>query len=140
MEFSKALGETVDEESFAIGDVRMFLLDRLKRHGAVEETRSDDLSAAVETVKNFNQRTFRVKGRGIRASRVPYEEVLRFLDEELPGYYTYTTKVQTYEDRHDVPHARIEIKGWSGLSQRMNRYNPFDMSIMVRTEPPAFKK
>jgi len=118
----------------------MFLLDRLKKRGTLEEMQSDGLSAAVDAVKQFDQRTFRVKGRGIRASHVSHEEVSRFLDEEFPGYYTYTTKVQTYEDRHDVRHARIDIKGWSGLSQRMNRYNPFDMTITIRTEAPASKE
>jgi hypothetical protein len=118
----------------------MFLLDRLKRHGTIDEIQSDGLSAAIEAVRQFDQRTFRVKGRGIRASHVVYEEVSRFLDEEFPGYYTYTTKVQIYEDRHDVRHARIEIKGWSGLSQRMNRYNPFDMTVTIRTEPPTSKE
>jgi len=118
----------------------MFLLDRLKRHGAIDETQSDGLSAAIKAVKQFDQRTFRVRGRGIRASHVPYEEVSRFLDEEFPGYYTYKTKVQTYKGRHDACHARIDIKGSSGLSQRMNRYNPFDMTITIRTEPPAPKE
>ena len=118
----------------------MFLLDRLKRHGTIDEVQSDGLLAAIEAVKQFDQRTFRVRGRGIRASHVSYEEVSRFLDEDFPEYYTYTTKVQTYEDRHNVPHARIDIKGWSGLSQRMNRYNPFDMTVTIRTEPPTSKE
>jgi hypothetical protein len=98
---------------------------------------SEGLSAAIETAKQFDQRTFRVKGWGIRASHVPCQEVSRFLEEEFPGYYTYTTKVQTYRDRHDVRHARIKIKGWSGLSRQMNRYNPFDMTCTIRTEPPT---
>ena len=118
----------------------MFLLDRLKRHGAVDEIQSDGLSAAMDTIKQFGQRTFRVRGRGIRASHVAYEEMSRFLDEEFPGYYTYTTKVQTYKDRHDARHARIDIKGWSGLTQRMNRYNPFDITVTIRTEAPAPKE
>ncbi len=118
----------------------MFFLERWKRHGVIAETRSDGLSAALETVKQFDQRTFRVKGGGIRASHVPYEEVSRFLDEEFPDYYSYTTKVQTYEDQHDIRHSRIEIKGWSGLSQRMNRYNPFDITVTIRTEPPVVKE
>ena len=118
----------------------MFVLDRFRKHDAIEEMKSDGLSAAIRTVEQFDQRTFRVKGKGIRASHVPHEEVSRFLDEEFPGYYTYTTKVQTYRDRHDVRHARIDIKGWSGLSQRMNRYNPLDITITIRTEPPASKE
>jgi len=136
----KTLDEMTVRAYCAVGDIRMFLLDRLKRHGTIDEVQSDGLLAAIEAVKQFDQRTFRVRGRGIRASHVSYEEVSRFLDEDFPEYYTYTTKVQTYEDRHNVPHARIDIKGWSGLSQRMNRYNPFDMTVTIRTEPPTSKE
>ncbi len=115
----------------------MSFLDRLKRRTVVDEMQSEGLSAAIEAVKQFDQRTFCVTGQGLRASHVPSEEVSRFLEEEFPDYYSYTTKVQTYTKPQDVLHARIEIKGWSGLSQQMNRYNPFDMTCTIRTEPPA---
>ena len=104
----------------------MFLLDRLKGHTSVERTESDDLGSALRMLGQFKERTFKVRGRGIRASRVPADEVARFVQEELPGYYTYTTRVKTYTDRHQVRHMCVEIKGWIGLSRKMNRYNPFD--------------
>lgn len=115
----------------------MSLLDRLKRHRSVDEIHSEGLSTAIETVTQFDQRTFRVKGQGIRASHVPYEEVFRFLREEFPDYYTYTAKTQMYEDRHGIRHTRIEIKGWIGFSRQMNRYNPLDITCTIQTEPPA---
>ena len=114
----------------------MSLLERLKRRRSVKQTRAEGLAAALEAVERFRGRTFRVNGRGIRAAHVPQDEVARFIDEEFPGYYTYTTKVETYTGRRNVRHAWIEIKGWSGLSRQMNRYNPFDMTCTIRTEPP----
>ena len=115
----------------------MFLLDRLKGHESFESTESEGLGPVLETVDRFKDRTFKVRARGIRASRVPVEEVRRFLQEELPGYYTYTTRTVVYEDRRQVRHARVEIKGWIGLSRQINRYNPLDITCTVCTESPA---
>ncbi len=115
----------------------MFLLDRLRRHTVVESRESEGLGPILETVERFKDRTFKVRARGIRASHVPVEEVKRFLQEELPGYYTYTNRTVVYENRRQVRHARIEIKGWIGLSRQMNRYNPLDITCTVRTESPS---
>ena len=115
----------------------MFLLDRLKGHTTVEFAESEGLGFALERVGMFKDRTFKVRGGGIWASHVPADEVTRFIQEELPGYYTYTTRVETYTDRQQVRHARLEIKGWIGLSRRMNRYNPFDLTCTIRTEAPT---
>jgi hypothetical protein len=115
----------------------MFFLDRLKGRTLAEFVESEGLGSALRTLGRFQERTFKVRGCGIRASHVPNEEVARFVQEELPGYYTYTTRVETFVDRHQVRHACIEIKGWIGLSRRMNRYNPLDMTCTIRTEAPA---
>ena len=115
----------------------MSLLDRLKGRTSVECTESEGLGFVIEALGSFEERTFTVRGGGIRASHVPCEEVARFLREELPDYYTYTARTETFMDRHDVRHACIAIKGWIGLSRRMNRYNPFDVTCTIWTETPA---
>jgi len=115
----------------------MFWLDRLKGHTSVECRESEGLGSALEMVEIFKGRTFKVRGRGIRASHVPAEEIARFVQEELPRYYTYTTRVETYTDRQKVHHVCVRIKGWIGLSRQMNRYNPFDLTCIIRTENPA---
>jgi hypothetical protein len=112
----------------------MFSLNRLKGHTAVERTEFEGLGPALQMLEQFKERTFKVRGRGIRASHVLADEVTRFIQEELPGYYTYTTRVETFVDRHEIRHACIEIKGWIGLSRQMNRYNPFDITCTIRTE------
>jgi len=115
----------------------MFLLDRLKGYTLVECKESEGLGFALQTAETFKGRTFTVRGRGIRASHVPADEIARFVQEELPSYYTYTTIVQIYMDRHKVRHVYVKIKGWIGLSRQMNRYNPFDLTCMVKTEAPT---
>jgi hypothetical protein len=115
----------------------MSLLDRLKGRISVEYTESEGVGFALRTAEAFQGRTFTVRGRGIQAAQVSADEVARFVQEELPDYYTYTTRVQTYTDRHKVRHACVEIKGWIGLSRRMNRYNPLDWTCTIKTEPPV---
>jgi len=115
----------------------MSLWNRVRGRTSVERKESEGVGSVLEMAEMFQGRTFQVKGRGIRAAHVLADEVARFVQEELPGYYTYTTRVQTYTDRHKIRQARVEIKGWIGLSRRMNRYNPFDWTCIIKTETPA---
>ena len=115
----------------------MPLLNRLRRRTLVGCRDSEGLGAAIETAETFKERTFKVRGHGIRASHVSADEIARFVRAELPAYYTYATRVENYIDRREVPHVRVTIKGWIGLSRRMNRYNPFDLTCIIETETPA---
>jgi len=114
----------------------MSLIDNILGYRSVKRRNSDNLRLALETVERFKGRSFKFKGGRTKASGVPSEEVIRFVEEELPRYYTYSTKVKTYSDRHKTPHACIEIKGTLSLSKELNRYNPFDVICTVKTEKP----
>ena len=114
----------------------MSLLDCLKGNQFIEHRRCDGLGLAVATLERFPGRSFRFKGVGMNASGVPAEEVIRFVQEELPQYYNYTTHAKTYSDRSKTPQARIEIAGTMGLSKKLNRYNPLDVSCTIQTEKP----
>lgn len=114
----------------------MSLIDQIWGYRSVEHRRSDNLRLALETVGRFKDRSFKFRGAGMKASGVPSQEVIRFVEEELPGYYTYSTQVKTYSDRHGTPHAYIEIKGTMSLSRELNRYNPLDVSCTIKTEKP----
>lgn len=115
----------------------MPLIERLRKHTSVTCTESQGLTGALDTVAAFKGRQFKVRGRGIKASHVPDEEVSRFIREELPDYYTYVTYIETYADRRGVRHARLRIHGSMGLSRQMNRYNPFDVTFTMKTERAA---
>jgi hypothetical protein len=114
----------------------MSLLDCLKGNQSIERRQSNGLGLAVATLERFQERSFRFKGVGMNASGVPADEVIRFVQEELPQYYSYTTRAKTYSDRSDTPQARIEITGTMGVSKRLNRYNPLDVSCTIKTEKP----
>ena len=115
----------------------MSFLDCLRRNKSIEYHESDGRGLAVTTLERFAGRRFRVKGPGIKAFSVPTEEVVRFVQEELPDYYTYTTRTKAYSDRNETPQVCIEITGTMGVSRRLNRYNPLDIRCTIKTEKPT---
>ncbi len=109
------------------------LLCRLKGQRSAEYRQANGLALAVATLDAFRDRSFRVKGMGIKNDNVPGEEVIRFIEEELPDYYTYNTQAKTYANRHAIPQAHVTITGTMGLSRRLNRYNPLDLKCTIRS-------
>ena len=77
----------------------MSLMDKLKRRSDLQHREEDGLDLAATIVDSFEDRKFRVTGPGLKARGVDGEEVARFLQEELPDYYTYVTRITTYTDR-----------------------------------------
>jgi hypothetical protein len=72
----------------------MNLIDWLVRRQAVECSKGEGLNSAVRTVKEFKGRIFGCRGKKSRYSGISSEEILRFILEELPDYYNYTTKAK----------------------------------------------
>ena len=114
----------------------MSFWNRITARRSVQRTESDGLTLALATVEDFKHRTFRFKGMGMKASRLPAAEVTRFIRDEMPDYYNYTSRVTTRLDMHCVRHAAIEITGTMGVSRGLNRYNPLDVTCTIKTEKP----
>jgi len=112
------------------------LIDWFTGRTSVERCEGDGLDLAIRTIKGLVERTFRCRKAAPKTSDIHYEEILEFIQEGLPQYYSYTTRVKTYEDRNGVPQAEIRIAGTMGLSRRMNKYNPLDIALSIRTETP----
>jgi len=112
-------------------------VDWLAGRKSMEYGEGEGLELALRTAEEFDGRTFKCRGRGARHSRTSYEEILRFIQKELPDYYNYTTRVKKYIDRRGIPQVQIEIAGSMGLSRQLNRYNPLDMAFFIKTESPA---
>jgi len=112
------------------------LIDWLARKKSVEYSEGEGLNLAVQIAKEFEGRTFGCKERKSGPSGVSAEEIRRFIQEELPDYYNYTTKVKTYIDKKGISQAEIEIAGSIGLSRQFNRYNPLNRTFYIKTESP----
>lgn len=113
------------------------LMDRLAGRRRIECTEDQGLELAIRTVKEFGERTFKCPDTRPKTSNIRSQEMLEFLEKELPTYYSYTTRVKKYLDRKGIAQVRIEIAGTMELSSQMKRYNPLDISLSVRSESPG---
>ena len=109
------------------------LLGRLKERLTAEYNESDGVNLALQTIERFKDRTFKFKAVGMKHRNVRAKEIIRFIKEELPGYYTYTTKIKTFTDIKKTEQAHIIINGTLGIT---GRYNPLDRSFTIKTEKP----
>jgi hypothetical protein len=89
---------------------------------------------ALDTIREFEGRTFRCKQVVPGQRGISGEEMQRLINEELPAYYDYSTRVTKYIDNRNKERARIEIMGSIGLRGSSGRYNPLDVKIRVKTE------
>ena len=100
----------------------------------VERKESEGLNLALQTIEGFKERTFRCRQRRTQYAGISSEEIREFVQEGLPDYYSYTTRVKKYIDRKGIPQAKIEIIGNIGLSRQLNRYNPLNRTFCIATE------
>ena len=103
----------------------------LKGRLAAEYNESGGVNIALQTIERFKDRTFKFKAAGMKHRNMPAKEIMRFIKEELPAYYTYTTKIKTFTDINRTEQAHIVIKGTLGIT---GRYNPLDRSFTIKTE------
>jgi len=109
------------------------LIDWLLQRKQVEHKESQGIRLALQTIEGLEGRTFSCPETTPKTSRIPREEILELIQQELPTHYDYTTRVKTYLDRKGIPQAQIEIIGSIGMS---NRYNPLDRTFHIISEPP----
>jgi len=109
------------------------LLGRFKGRLTPEYNESGGVNLSLQTIERFKDQTFKFKAAGMKHRNVPAKEIIRFIKEELPGYYTYTTKIKTFMDIKKTEQAHIIINGTLGI---IGRYNPLDRSFTIKTEKP----
>jgi hypothetical protein len=99
----------------------------------VEHKEAPGIGLAIQTLEDFVGRTFMCPETAPKTSGIHREEILELIQEKLPPYYDYTTRVKTYLDRKGISQAQIEIIGNIAISKR---YNPLDKTFHIRSEPP----
>ena len=110
--------------------------DWIKRRSDVEQKQADGTDLAIQTVEKFKDMTFKFKGPGMKHSHIPSEEIIRFIHEGLPQYYNYRTRVTTFCDKDNTSQANIKIEGTIGIRGPSARYNPLDLTFIIKTESP----
>lgn len=109
------------------------IIDWLAGRKHIEQTKDPGISLVIQTIEEFPGRTFSCPETAPKTSGIQREEILELIQEELPGYYNYTTRVKKYVDRRGTPQAEIEIVGSLSV---LERYNPFDRTFHIATEAP----
>jgi hypothetical protein len=99
----------------------------------VDKRQEKGLGLALEVLESLQDRTFKIKGRGIRGKVASSSEVIRFLQEELPEYYQYQTSIVAYVTRKNMCHVRIDVEGWLGIRCDLRRQSPLDMRLLIKT-------
>ena len=112
------------------------IIDWLAGRKYIEKAKAPGTNLAIQTIEEFHGRTFSCKETTPKTSGIEREEILELINEELPGYYDYTTMVKKYVDRRGTPQAKIELIGSLSV---LERYNPFDRTFHIKTEGPKVR-
>jgi len=105
-------------------------IDWLAGRKKVIHQEDEGINLVIQTINEFENRTFTLKGT-YKYSNIDFEEIQRFVQEELPNYYNYTTRIKKYINKKGIPQAKIEIIGRVGFIQR---YNPLNIEVCIKTE------
>ena len=97
--------------------------------------KAEGIDIALQALGQFEGRTFTVKD-GLHLHRaVTTADVRTYIQTQLPQYYNYQAQLTTYTDRNEKQQVRIILKGHIGLSRQLQRYNPMDLRISIRSKP-----
>ena len=114
----------------------MSLTDFIKRRRNIVNQESDGINLAVYSIKELQDRTFTFKGLKNKYFGLSGENLLNRIQDDLNSMlilYRYTTRVKRYIDRKGVPQIEIKLTGKAGT---MDRYNPLDIELDLKTEMP----
>ena len=114
----------------------MSLIDVVRRRKNVVNQESEGINLAIYLINEFQGRTFTFKGLKNRYLGLDGEKLLDRIQEELDSMlilYHYTTRVKKYTDRKGVPQVEMKLVG---KTNTMNRYNPLDIELYIKTEMP----
>jgi hypothetical protein len=112
----------------------MRFIDIIKRRKNVVYQESEGVNLAIYFINQFIQRQFFFKGLKNVYSDVRGDHLARLLQAEMDSallLYRYRTKIKTYIDRKGVSQLNIWLFGRASM---MDRYNPLDIVMCIKTE------
>lgn len=114
----------------------MSLIDVIKRRKNIVCQESEGINLAIYLINEFKDRTFTFKGLKNKYLGLSGENLLKRIQEELDSMlilYRYTTRTKKYTDKKGIPQLKIKLTGKVGT---LNRYNPLDIELDIKTEIP----
>ena len=111
----------------------MSIIDLIKGRKNITYQESDGISLAIHFINQFEDRTFAFIGSRNKYFGLSRESLLKRIQEELDSMlilYRYTTRIKKYTDRKGFPQVEIKLVG---KANSMNRYNPLDIEMKIKT-------
>lgn len=105
-----------------------------RRRNVIEQKSADGLDLALATIDTLPGKTFCLKGPRMYYRKQPDSEIRRFIQEDLPKDYHYSSSVTRSEDKRGTEYVRIKIEGWTGLRGTYRRPSPFDQDFTITTK------
>ena len=112
------------------------VIDWLLGRKCIVNRESSGIDLAVYLINEFKDRTFSFKGLKRKYSGIRAEELIKLIQNELESMvvlYSYTTRAKTYTDKRGISQVIIKLIGKVSM---MNRYNPMDIKLGLKTEVP----
>ncbi len=112
----------------------MSLINLIKRRKNIEYKESEGANLAIQTIDKFEDRKFTFKGLKRKFQGLSADDALKLIQDEMDNMvilYRYKTKVKTYIDKNGTLQSEIKLIGRAG---KMNRYNPMDLDMVIKTE------
>jgi len=137
---SKIPPKSNEDTRQAVKKIKMSLTDLLKGRKDIACQESEGINLTIYLINQFHGRTFTFKGLKNRYSGLSAEKLLKHVREELDSMlilYRYITKAKKYTDRKGVPQVEIKLVG---KASTINRYNPLDIELDIKTEMPIKKE
>lgn len=109
-------------------------IDWLTGRKNIVNQESTGINLAIQTINEFENRKFTFKSVKNKYFGVSGQELQKLIREELKNMliqYRYTTRIKKYTNRKGIPQIKIKLAGKASM---MNRYNPFDIKLSIRTE------
>ena len=112
----------------------MSLIDWVSRRKNIVHQESKGIDLAIYTINQLEGRRFVFKGMRTKYRGLSTDSLLKQLRDELESTlvsYSYTTRVKRFTDRKGIAQTHIKLIGNASM---MNRYNPLDMAMYIKTE------
>ena len=97
--------------------------------------KAEGVDIVLKILQKFEDRTFTVKDGTYLYRAVSTVDLRTYIETKLPEYYNYKTQFTTYTDRIGKTQLHIILRGHIGLSSQLERYNPMDLKIYIKSKP-----
>ncbi len=111
----------------------MKMIDWLLGRKTVYEKDVHGIQDALAMIDDFPDAVFTLEDRSSIYRFLSHQRVKEYLHNQLPDYYDYETHIRIVINRKNLKKLHLRLKGHIGLSTELQRYNPMDLTVRIKT-------